>query len=211
MLSYAYFLIIALAATVGFVRDSELDRPLKIFRAYLLLTLAVEITGHIVAHIYNKNNAPIYNAYIPLHILMLSLTFNKAIYLTPLKLTIILLLSMCVIATGYLFLKNGVSQFNSEAYLINLTAIIIFSFAYMSQQLYKPINLALYKNGLLVICCGLLFQSIVTIFYIGPFKESFIKYEGFAMQMKQILKWSNIVTYFIFLIAFTLCRKYQST
>ncbi len=73
MLSYIYFLIIALSIGVGFFRWKLLAPSwLKLFVVYLVLVLVIEISGHFLINFFHQRNGWLYNIYIWVYLFLLS-------------------------------------------------------------------------------------------------------------------------------------------
>lgn len=208
MLSYIYFFVIFISLVIGIFRWKSLDpASLKIFLLYLTIVFVIEVTGYTMVSNGHSNGWP-YNIYIFLHLVFLSLLFFFSLRDRLFRTIILLLFILGLFQTVFNFLGNDFRKFNQIAFIYNLFIVILYSLLYFTSLLIKPKQEPLHLDGLFWICCGLLLQSIVIVFFIGPYQVSFIKYEIFAQQLKIILKISNIVTYSIFGFAFLLCKTY---
>lgn len=207
-----YLYIIAIAVIVGAMRYNKLSpHYIKWMVPFLLLSLAVEITGLIMSR-NNIQNLWMYNFFTCFEFVFYSLLFKQVLNGTGVKNVI----SYAVIVYVLLFLLNiflvqGFTKYHTITYRIGSVMVVTWCYLYFRQLMRSGEYVQILKEPFFWISTGLIFFYAGFFFYMSA--ADLIMYQKLQVNtlvFKVISDSLNIILYTCFLISF-LCRQTNNT
>ena len=199
-----FFIITAILISFKKYAGKTTTLYLKLFPYFLLLTLAVEITGIIMSDVLRRsNNLWLYTNFMGIEFLFYFWVLREII-VTPVVKKIILF--VIIIFTVVYYWNNlfgqGKTGFPSITYAIGCVLIALGCLFYFYELFQRPSAFSLFQQPSFWVCTGLLFYYIGTFPFFGLVNffniyQKFVKYN-----MASFIQILNIFLYSSFSIAF---------
>lgn len=170
--NYIYLSILSVCFLTGLACYKSFHSPSNIILAYVIITFFTEMVGHYSLYLSpeKKINALLYNIYLPIGYLLLSLFFSKII--EKKMISKVILAFIPIVVAIIIFKSNTLFRFYPQLYLFSKATLIVYSIAYFHQILAEENDI--YSNPHFWTVTGILF------FYTGYFFLS-----GFIIYISQ--------------------------
>jgi heme A synthase len=183
----------------------QIDKVLKIFTAYLLISFLFDV-GFWMAPLNGiKNDMPAVHLYLGISLAFLAVIYYKLFFNKALKITTLLLSSITLIVLLYNALK--IWEYPSVSNTALSVFLIILSLIYFYQLFNRQEFVYIEKQGLFWINAGILFYSAVNIFF---FMILFKLPEGIQEKVFMIHSSTNIIANLLFTTGL-LCKPQKTT
>jgi ABC-type transport system involved in cytochrome c biogenesis permease subunit len=200
------FIVLAIAIVIGFFYLKK-DKPyLKIFPFFLLLTLAVELTGQYFQK-PGQSNLILFNFFSVLEFCFYIYFFRESIPGERIRKRINIILYLTpVVCLLNIFLVQGTNQFHTYTYSAGCLLMVALGITYFYRLFKTEEQIDLLREPSFWISIGIIFFFICTLSMLGV-----INYVGqlpmsIRANIKSIIKLINAFFYLFFIIGF-LCRN----
>jgi hypothetical protein len=183
----------------------HIDKVLKIFTAYLLVSFLFDV-GFCIASVYRiKNDMPAVHLYLSISLVFFAVIYYKLFINRVLKAATLVLSGVTLVIFLYNALK--IWEYPSISNTASSVFLIILSLIYFYQLFNRQEFVYIEKQGLFWINAGILFYSAVNIFF---FMILFKLPEGIQEKVFMIHSSTNIIANLLFTTGL-LCKPQKTT
>jgi hypothetical protein len=201
-----YLALLLIGFIAGLFKFRYLSIQLKIITALLGITFISETISRVLVFKIRNSN-PVYHFYAPLEILALGIFFFVSTSGTFFrKMIFISFLSLLLFSIINSIFFQKIMTFNSNVDLMKIPITLIISFAAIWDHLRKPISGNFYIDPYLIILIGILWFNITSFFFF--IAHNYFVGNNIPTKTIGLIQYiSNMVYYFIFLIAIVIFKK----
>ncbi|WEK37275.1 MAG: hypothetical protein P0Y53_07160 [Candidatus Pseudobacter hemicellulosilyticus] len=156
--SYIYFSILLLAVIAGLIVLFKRKgySYLRLLAPFLIITLSVEVVAHVLS-LNKRNNAPLFNLYIPFNISFYYFVFLNIFQAKRNKIfTLVACIVYPIFAYSWMYF-NGIDQFPTMVYGFGVSFLLLFCVLYFYELMDLPEMPKLLSHPDFLISMGILF------------------------------------------------------
>ena len=203
-----YHYVIALALILSIVNFRRLPAELKLFPAFLLLTLFVECVTPLKLIRFHGSNHWFFNIFTTIEFLYYSYIFYQVLHGRLKKMILPVTLGFLGFTIVNIYFIQGVKKFHTISYRVGAVMIIIWCFSYFRQLMQSEGYIKLVRNPMFWISTGLLFFYLGFFFYFSAFDYIVYNKVKFNLELWLVISISlNTLLYGCFAIAMACPRK----
>ncbi len=191
---------IALGAILGWFRLKKLDPAFFPFILLLTAGFLNEVVSVVVLH-SGYSNAPSYNIYSLVEVLLICWQFNRWNLFGERKGWFIGVLVICLIVwAADIFIINSIYRFSSYSIILHSFVIVVMSIHMINHLIFKEI-VSFMRHPVFLICLGFIFYFtyaiLVEMFWVLGLNRS----GSFRAKIYEILSYINLITNLIYALA----------
>ncbi len=195
MLVKLYLITILISSLISVYNFNKLEKHLKAFSIFLLITLAVECVGYFLL----KTNVWLFNIFTALEFVFYLLLFRHTLTSISQKKIIIFFIASTILASlGNMLFFQGLFKFNNYSYSYGCMLICICVIMYLLQLLHHSNPQPLTHIPMFWISTGLLIFYACNFFYMGLLNYLISVSMEIAKELFMIISVLNIVMYSLF-------------
>lgn len=206
---YIYLFSIALALAIGLWNYRNLSPLVRTSLLYLFVSLVVEITGAITAHLRVRNYW-LYDLFIPFEFLFFAFLFVQSFKRHQLRnFGRIYTVLFSLFALANICFIQGLRYFDSYTFLIGSFFTVVLSSFYLYQLFVYDSGESLKTKPLFWISIGLIFFYLTNLIHLGLYNYLVSTHRHAAETLRKFLQVNDSIMYSFYSVAFICSKKTQ--